>query len=179
MSRTRLCVRPSADVYGDSGQLLHGPFVRSAPQGSQVGFGGSQYGILQQTAGTVVGGAKYTLSADVVAPFNFPAFDYRMMLGFGGHDLATTTVFALGTPVTTGAGTFALGSIIGVAPVGATGPLLVFLENSNSFGFGTSTGFDNVALSSSAPEPTTWALIIAGFGLMGAALRRRRATAAA
>jgi hypothetical protein len=28
--------RPSADVYGDSGQLLHGPFVRSAPQGSQV-----------------------------------------------------------------------------------------------------------------------------------------------
>jgi hypothetical protein len=28
--------RPPAEVYGDSGQLLHGPFVRPAPQGSQV-----------------------------------------------------------------------------------------------------------------------------------------------
>ncbi|MBS0334781.1 MAG: PEPxxWA-CTERM sorting domain-containing protein, partial [Proteobacteria bacterium] len=30
-----------------------------------------------------------------------------------------------------------------------------------------------------APEPATWALTIAGFGLAGAALRRRRAVAAA
>jgi hypothetical protein len=28
--------RPPAEVFGDSGQLLHGPFVRPAPQGSQV-----------------------------------------------------------------------------------------------------------------------------------------------
>jgi hypothetical protein len=28
------------------------------------------------------------------------------------------------------------------------------------------------------PEPTTWALMIGGFGLAGAALRRRRAVAA-
>jgi hypothetical protein len=28
--------RPPAEVFGDSGQLLHGPFVRPAPQGSEV-----------------------------------------------------------------------------------------------------------------------------------------------
>ena len=35
------------------------------------------------------------------------------------------------------------------------------------------------AVSAPAPEPGTWALMIGGFGLVGAALRRRRATAAA
>jgi len=34
-------------------------------------------------------------------------------------------------------------------------------------------GLDNVSLSA-APEPASWALMISGFGLMGAALRRRR-----
>ncbi|MBS0360963.1 MAG: PEPxxWA-CTERM sorting domain-containing protein [Proteobacteria bacterium] len=42
-------------------------------------------------------------------------------------------------------------------------------------------GVDNVSLTSVAPgvpEPASWALMIGGFGLAGAALRRRRAAAA-
>ena len=42
---------------------------------------------------------------------------------------------------------------------------------------------DNVALnvtpSAAVPEPASWAMLIAGFGLVGAAARRRRATVAA
>ncbi|HET6971778.1 MAG TPA: PEPxxWA-CTERM sorting domain-containing protein, partial [Phenylobacterium sp.] len=34
------------------------------------------------------------------------------------------------------------------------------------------------ALLSAAPEPAAWALMLAGFGLLGAALRRRRAATA-
>ena len=44
-----------------------------------------------------------------------------------------------------------------------------------------SWGIDNFALSavhSIVPEPATWALLIAGFGLVGATLRRRRAVMA-
>lgn len=37
----------------------------------------------------------------------------------------------------------------------------------------------NVSLTGGVPEPATWALMIGGFGLAGAALRRRRAVAAA
>jgi hypothetical protein len=39
--------------------------------------------------------------------------------------------------------------------------------------------FDDVSVSGGVPEPATWALMIGGFGLMGAALRRRRAMVAA
>ena len=40
--------------------------------------------------------------------------------------------------------------------------------------------FDNIVLNREAavPEPATWALLIAGFGFVGASLRRRRAIAA-
>jgi len=51
-----------------------------------------------------------------------------------------------------------------------------------NFDFGL-TGFDDIGLTladahSAAPEPAAWALMIGGFGLAGAALRRRRSLAA-
>jgi hypothetical protein len=54
-------------------------------------------------------------------------------------------------------------------------------------GFDESWGIDNFALSAIVdsggggvvPEPATWAMMIAGFGLVGAALRRRREAATA
>jgi hypothetical protein len=49
---------------------------------------------------------------------------------------------------------------------------VVFTSTQNSF------EFDNIAVAA-IPEPGTWALMISGFGLMGAALRRRRATVGA
>lgn len=51
-------------------------------------------------------------------------------------------------------------------------------ETFNSVTFsstGNSFEVDNLAVSA-VPEPGAWALMISGFGLMGAALRRRRAT---
>lgn len=48
---------------------------------------------------------------------------------------------------------------------------IVFQSSQNSF------EFDNIA-TSAVPEPGVWALMIAGFGMMGAALRRRRTAVA-
>ena len=42
---------------------------------------------------------------------------------------------------------------------------------------GDSFEFDNIAIVSVVPEPGVWSLMIAGFGLAGAALRRRRTPA--
>ena len=47
-----------------------------------------------------------------------------------------------------------------------------FMSSGNSF------EFDNIATTSAVPEPATWAMMITGFGLAGAAMRRRRATLA-
>lgn len=38
----------------------------------------------------------------------------------------------------------------------------------------TAGRFDNLVLTASVPEPESWAMLIAGFGLVGAAARRRR-----
>ena len=34
--------------------------------------------------------------------------------------------------------------------------------------------FDNISVSTAVPEPATWAMMIMGFGVAGALLRRRR-----
>lgn len=39
--------------------------------------------------------------------------------------------------------------------------------------------FDNVTLAAAVPEPATWAMMIGGFGLVGGAMRRRKAALAA
>ncbi|HEY9234790.1 MULTISPECIES: PEPxxWA-CTERM sorting domain-containing protein [Phenylobacterium] len=50
---------------------------------------------------------------------------------------------------------------------------VLFSSSQNSF------EFDNIAtLSSAVPEPATWAMLIAGFGLAGSAIRSRRQKAA-
>ncbi len=80
------------------------------------------------------------------------------------------------------------------------GAPVVFVEDSNSFDYGTASGIltassastpidfvffsppsywllDNVSVelvSAAVPEPATWALFIAGFGLVGSVVRRRR-----
>jgi len=67
-----------------------------------------------------------------------------------------------------------------VAPTGATRLLLAV---SDSYGSSTgNSGFLDVTYDSSGgavPEPAAWALMIAGFGLAGAALRQRKTVATA
>ena len=54
----------------------------------------------------------------------------------------------------------------------------------NFAGTAGATGFDNITFGSDnpgggVPEPASWAMLIAGFGLVGAAARRRRSTVVA
>ena len=65
-----------------------------APSGSQIAYTGPGSGsVISQDVGPVTPGGIYTLSVEVGQRLDFPLFDYRLLLGFGGHDLATTTVF--------------------------------------------------------------------------------------
>jgi hypothetical protein len=50
---------------------------------------------------------------------------------------------------------------------------LTFLAHGMPWGMPPLLHLDGVSMSSAVPEPATWALLIVGFGLVGAAARRR------
>jgi hypothetical protein len=145
-----------------------------APDGNQVAYTGYGYGIIYQDVGAVIGGFTYTLSVDVGDRIGIAPGQYRVMLGIGGHDLATTSVFASSgyDPVALTPGAFSDVMLTGVAPNGSTGDVMVFLEGGqDAFGFNGQTGWDSVKLTA-VPEPITLSLF--GVGLAGAFVGRRR-----
>ena len=100
------------------------------------------------------------------------AFDYVIQRAHGGNPATPATgqhslIFTL-----TGPSTLALDStLVGgkdlffVVDVAGYNPLTGALVN---------TGRIGATLQGGVPEPTSWALMITGFGLAGATLRRRR-----
>jgi hypothetical protein len=64
-----------------------------------------------------------------------------------------------------------------VLPTAAT--LRLQIGSGTDFAGGNDFAIDNIVVSAAVPEPTSWALMIGGFGLAGAALRRRRMIAVA
>ena len=66
----------------------------------------------------------------------------------------------------------------GVFTIGQPGGIIrLGLSDNTTIASGNDFGVDNINLAS-APEPAAWALMIGGFGLAGAALRRRKAATA-
>lgn len=129
-----------------------------APDGDQVAFLQNVSSATQTLTGLTIG-QTYTVNFDLS---NRPGYSNILVdLSFGG-----TSIFSL-TP------TNSWSSYSATFLASATTGDLVFSTNT---GFGDhDAGLDNVSISGAVPEPATWAIMIAGFGLTGAALRRHRA----
>jgi hypothetical protein len=63
-----------------------------------------------------------------------------------------------------------------ITQYGGTGLLFSFAGMSYSDTSGFTATFTAPSMASAAPEPATWAMLIVGFGMAGAAMRRRRIT---
>ena len=105
--------------------------------------------------------------------FDFDSWDFAANNGvtswaISGFNGANETFTASGSDDTSGGG-FSFVTL-------ASGTNLAFDRLTFTFDVGgTSANFDNfVGGVDAVPEPSTWALLIAGFGLAGATLRRRR-----
>jgi hypothetical protein len=93
--------------------------------------------------------------------------------GFGGLNLGSNFAFS---NVIAGSAPFASSSLTFRANNNTTLGFQIGTDSRNNIG----PLLDSVTLTQNViPEPTTWAMLIAGFGLVGTAMRRRRAAVAA
>lgn len=142
--------------------IANGVYAAFLPTGGAynldlVGYGTT--GAISQTFATIAGRA-YTLSLD-----------------FTQNGSGKTALVSLdGNPVTTLVGASGWQSFI-TTFIGTGSPTTLLISEVA----GSSNGgvvLDNIAVGQ-VPEPATWAMLIAGFGMVGLGLRRRRTTAAA
>jgi hypothetical protein len=93
------------------------------------------------------------------------------VLGVGGSVLATLTGDQLPAPTVANGGQSGFNSNLRVnfATTDAGG-ITGFRYSANQFAFET----DTYAVGAAVPEPATWGLMILGFGMIGAAMRRRQ-----
>jgi hypothetical protein len=119
-----------------------------------------------------VAGATYTVS-----------FDYSRNPANAAQDVSAL-VSAGGQSLTADAQNGAFGSEFNMIWKPAsftflgTGHDTITLASNDPISSNAGVFFDNVSVTGSVPEPTAWALMIGGFGMAGAMLRRRRAVAA-
>ncbi len=130
-------------------------------------------GGVQSDAFATTMGASYTVSFDVGAIFVAGYGSYGDAIvdlyidgGFAGSYLNTMSLGSPGTDYQRFSKTF-----VAAGPTGT----VAFYSNQSAASSDLGVLFDNVDVSvASVPEPATWALLISGFAMVGAAARRRR-----
>jgi PEP-CTERM motif len=124
----------------------------------------------------------------------FATYNSTWQIDVFGNHLTITDMFGNGLPF--GAGVFngfvlevltgpkiasavidSGGTIVPASAIVSNGDLFINFVGVSQQDFGTAI-VNFTTLSTAVPEPASWAMLIAGFGLTGATLRRRRAVAA-
>jgi len=155
----------------------HGQYLWSSPAsptgGKFVALDGdtTANGALTQMINGLTIGHTYTLS------FDWAAGQYadrsgdtteKLVVDFGGDSFTTAT---LHTPSHGFLGWY---SVTHSFTATSTSQLLSFLSIGTQNGMPPVALLDSVSLQGSVPEPASWAMFIGGFGLIGAAARKRR-----
>jgi len=166
---------PGWTMSGANGQFQPGTDVSNFTYFSTLADGPtSAYSnggtITQQVGGAVVAGQTYKLIVSLGARNDGIASTGQILLSVGA-----TTVSATGVAPTVGNWSDYTATYTALAG-DAGGPVIITLLNAG----GGQGNWDNVRLDvADVPEPASWAMLIAGFGLTGATMRRRRSVSVA
>lgn len=157
-------------------------------------FGPGFSGITDQTNGNLFG---FNITAGGDQWFGFPSFlpsgiatftftNPTRAFGFYTTGVQTTFTAAIVVSLIDGSqSTFSLplnvnGGVSYFGLVDTTAFTSVSIVNTSQTGQSDAWGIDNISYNTSlVPEPATWGLMLMGFGLVGATMRRRKPTVAA
>ena len=160
---------------------------------SQVGYAIGNGTLTQANGGTLAqlvaghtlrANTRYTLTFDVGRPFAAATWNYAAGLVAGRLSESNILLAAVSGDTDQLGGVVPLGQFRTVKLIYDTGAVGAALGRNLSIAFSsnnTGAAFDNFFLDASpliqsaVPEPATWAMMIAGFGLVGGAIRRQRA----
>jgi choice-of-anchor C domain-containing protein len=140
---------------------LIGSYWNSSDGVRSLDMSGNSPGTIVQTLSTVAG-QRYRLSFDVSSNWDNPALK-TMNVFFG-----TAAPLAVVSPPVSRPLNWVTHSQVFMADSASTQ-----LKFQSTFGGPWGVALDNVAVTAVVPEPASWAMLIAGFGLVGAAMRRR------
>ena len=173
----------ATNEFGDPNAFFHPSLSTLSPNGGNFvaldgdGLGSSDFrGTISQNITGLTVGNIYTLS------FNWGAAQLinrtgptteQLMVTFGGDVFNTVT---LANP---SGGFSGWKTVTTNFKATSTSQLLTFLSIGSPAGLPPIAVLDGVSLHSGVPEPATWAMLLVGFGGLGAMIRRRRATTAA
>lgn len=148
-------------VTGGSVDLI-GSYWNSSDGVRSLDMSGNAPGTIEQALATVIG-QRYRLSFDVSS--NPDQASLKTMRVFvGGAALQNVVSPPVSRPLN-----WVTHSQLFTAASASTQ-----LRFQSSFGGPWGLALDNVAVNAVVPEPASWAMLIAGFGLVGAMMRRRR-----
>ncbi len=156
-------------------------FNYSLTNDSNVGSRLRSFGFNEISAATLTGLSSTGTFSYAEQNANYPEGVGNIEICFASTDNGTCTGGPSGltsNPDQTGTGTFALTLSQAVSSISLDDFVVRFQSiaptiNGSSSGVGIGTVTDFSGPVSAAPEPMTWAMMILGFGLIGATLRRR------
>ncbi len=170
---------PGWVIAGTGGHFQPGPssgnfaYFNYIPDGITVGF--ADVGTLYQTIVPLAQLGTYTLQVE-----RGVRSDVLVSPGWVGLNFSNTnsTAYATGSFASPGTwSTWTSTFTVGAADVGST--ISIVLNGAGLQGDWDDVRLDGPASHGVVPEPASWALLIAGFGMIGAAMRRRRVAAIA
>jgi len=155
------------------------PVAGSNPMLIANGSPTSNLTIWQESAIGVTNGGKYNFGADVM--------NVCCNANFGGANSPSTIIFQVSADggatwtdlvshTTTPPGDAGvLTSLSALYTAGATGTISLRAINDIHVASGNDFALDNLSFASAVPEPSTWAMLFLGFGVIGLTMRRRQA----
>lgn len=120
----------------------------------------------------LVAGVRYDIGFDYYAPANGISNPFDATLGFLVNGASVGSVLTAGSPSGTPAQTWLNFSSSFVAT--STGAQNVAFRFNGGGVTAADFGVDRVYVTAAVPEPGTWALMLIGFGAVGASMRRTR-----